>query len=261
MTMTSMLTYIRKLGARWGRMIVGPILTVVGFITEFTGRFDEFPVGPYVVNVWLLGAVAALFVAQYKLWQDERADRKAAEERLRDDVVLRGPAPTAEDIKARRAAEQKRDRGEKLTRQEREILARPGLGVTRPGILESLGRNLTLGQYDLDLIRWAGEKYQKDWPDFVASKPDQEEVKAWLEERLSDRALESSHKWERGVHDRINEYLNYSFVSWFENDSGLTAASPPPSLTEDYFVGAWQHHEMRLQRLQEIIEELHRKWS
>jgi len=243
-------------------MIVGPVGTVLGITQELFPKLPgDIEIGSYVVNLWFVIAGGAVLVAQFKLWQDERTEKRAAEARLREDVVLRGPAPTAEEQKARRTAEEKRDRGERLTRRERELLARPDLGVTRSGILDSLGRRLTLGQFDLDSIRQAGEIYQNDWPEFIASRPDKDAVEAWVRRRLNDKALESAHKWKKDVSDLINTYLNYSFVSWFENDSGLVPASPPSSFTEEYFVKAWQQHEMRLQRLQEIIEELHRKWG
>ena len=103
---------------------------------------------------------------------------------------MRRSAPTADEYKVRREAEQKRDRGERLSRREREVLARPELGMTRSGILESLGRSLDLGRFDLDLIAWAGQAFQQDWPEFLATNPDEEATREWLESRFDDKATD-----------------------------------------------------------------------
>jgi hypothetical protein len=171
------------------------------------------------------------------------------------------PRPTEAEVMARRAARQKADRGERLTRTERKLLQRADLGVTRRGFLEHLGRNLQLGEHYLDPIRWAGEAFQQEWQSLGASGLDEAALMKRLDELWDDDASKDAGKWEQTVKKSLGEYLDDSYVARFGNDAGLTPAAPPPSLTDSHYVRIWQHHQMRLQRLHEIIMELSAKWS
>jgi len=134
-------------------------------------------------------------------------------------------------------------------------------GLTRIGVLEHLARNLEIGEFQLDPIKWAGERFQKQWEEFVQTNPTQEEAGEWIEKQWSDDATKESRDWERSVRDSLGKYLDHSFVARFRSDVGLTPTPAPPSLTDDHYVGIWQHHQMRLQRLHQIIQELSAKWS
>jgi hypothetical protein len=53
----------------------------------------------------------------------------------------------------------------------------------------------------------------------------------------------------------LDSQLGYAYTARFESDAGLIPASPPKELS-DIYRDKWKHHQMRLQRLHQIIEEL-----
>jgi hypothetical protein len=168
---------------------------------------------------------------------------------------------TKEDIEARRVAEEKRHENKRLTRKDKAILARTDLGVSPSSILEALGRQLDIGHFYPDMIRSEAEEFEEGWAAFLATKPDKEQAGVWLEEHLGRKAVKEAREWQLAVRARLSENLNYSIVARFDSDAGLLPSPVPPSITDSYYIDVWQHHDLRLQRLNQIIEELTDKWS
>ena len=73
--------------------------------------------------------------------------------------------------------------------------------------------------------------------------------------------MEDAREWQASVRKRLSENLNYSVVARFESDAGLTPSPAPPNMTDDFYMRIWRHHDLRLQRLHQIIEELTDKWG
>jgi hypothetical protein len=86
-------------------------------------------------------------------------------------------------------------------------------------------------------------------------------MRAWFEGRPPDETLEHVREWERRVVERLNEYLDHPYATRFRSDVGLTPPPAPSSLTDARYVDAWRDLQMRLLRLQEIIDELRIKWK
>jgi hypothetical protein len=129
--------------------------------------------------------------------------------------------------------------------------------VSRQGFLDSLGLQMTMGQQELDVIEHAGVKFQDAVEEMRAAGQIDEE--RWSE--VYNDVSKHSGEWEEATRKRIRSVLNYSYEARFMDDSGLTPAKPAAKVTDNYCVRRWQHHEMRLQRLHEIIRELQERWE
>ena len=224
-----MLAYLWAVGAKWLRMIVGPLATVAWIAQTIRpeGSWDV-PVGPYDVNVWGALAVAMVFVAQYLLWKEEHQKREEADSTLRKDVALLDPLLPSEK---------------------------------RSEILKSLGEFQDQGRPYLNTIHRASIDLQRNWETFSAGNHSREEItEAWFDGRLTHDPMVEPYNWALMVSDYIGQYFNYSLVSRFMSDP-VDLPTPPDSLTDEYYVKLWREHKMRLQRLQELIDELHRRWS
>ncbi len=216
----------------------------------------------WVTPLLVLGILCiAGAVVDSSLWLVRRTRDAKSVQREAPSILMRPKYATKEEHRAHRAAEEKRARGQRLSRDERRLLERPEFGTTNASILEYLGRQLELGQMHLDPIRWAGEGFQRKMAEFAGTNPDKPTVEAWLEEYFPGNSIDEAHQWRQSVNEALSKNLNYSFVARFDSDAGLTPAPLPPGLTDGYYAKAWQAHEMRLQRLHQIIEELTDKWS
>lgn len=129
--------------------------------------------------------------------------------------------------------------------------------VTQRSFLDSLGRLMTLGRFGLDIIADASVAFQEAQDEMkVAGQIDEERWSA-----LYNKVRADSSSWQNDVRKRLRARLNYSYEARFEDDSGLIRAKPPSKVADDYCIRQWQHHEMRLQRLHEIIKELQERWE
>jgi hypothetical protein len=127
----------------------------------------------------------------------------------------------------------------------------------RRGIIESFGRQLRLGQIELSVIESAGEQYQKAMEEMkAAGKVDESRF-----HEFHEKVSAAGSDWEEKVSKSLDEWLDYSYRARFEDDSGLVPRNPPARLVDEWPIKRWQQHEMRLQRLHQIIQELHQKWE
>jgi hypothetical protein len=127
------------------------------------------------------------------------------------------------------------------------------------GVIDALSRRLDIGRYHVDSIRWEGVEYQREFDEFVKTRPDQDTARKWLEER-PHKAIADTQEWAADTRRSLSNDLGAPYAARFDNDAGLTAAAPPDSLTDRYYIDVWQDHDRRLQRLHQIIDELTQKW-
>jgi hypothetical protein len=128
---------------------------------------------------------------------------------------------------------------------------------SKRGIIDFLGRELTLGRMCFLMLEQACEEYQKALREMEATREFDEEQFSELHRKVGD----SVGEWQKRVSSSLRKWLDYSYAARFEDDSGLIPGRPPAKMQNDFCVDRWQHHEMRLQRLHQIIEELQRKWA
>jgi hypothetical protein len=135
------------------------------------------------------------------------------------------------------------------------------------GFLDSLGRLLTWGRWTLDEIESAADEYlalMSETKAMVDSRARglSEEERAELDERarvMMDKPNDLD--WHRKVRDLLNRRLPHYYSAMFDGLAGLTPADPSPKVKDDaYWRKRWIEHEMRLQRLHQIIERLHSEW-
>jgi len=122
----------------------------------------------------------------------------------------------------------------------------------RRAFLDSLGLQLAMGRHLLDSVERDQGEFQdalENWtPEIPAEK---EKLEALLRKQSKDMT-----DWRKEVSGALKRRLGYSYVARFESNAGLVAAIPPAKLTFDVFADRWRDHEMRLQRLLEVIVEL-----
>jgi len=128
------------------------------------------------------------------------------------------------------------------------------------GFLEYLSRQLDIGGILLDTILWEGEQFQKDWVEFLATRPDKEAAGVWLDAR-SHKAEDEARAWARKISKALRNRLGLSYAARFDSDAGLIPAAPPPTLTDQGYARAWQQHDLRMQRLHQMVEELTHRWN
>jgi hypothetical protein len=231
-----------------GRRFAGPI---VSFLLALGFQVSGFESLPLAFALWGLAAVWGLWAVLP--WF--RHESKAAAE-----LLPRVERPTTAEVEAWRSAKKKQDGGEKLSRKERKALANPRVGLTRRGFVETLGRQLDLGRFHPDSIRWEGEHYQRDWAEFIQTKPSKDAAWAWLEAQ-PHKAEDDAAEWRANVRAFLNQHLDSSYAARFDNDHGITPGTPPDTLTDPRYIRVWQEHDLRMQRLHQLIEELSRKWN
>lgn len=167
--------------------------------------------------------------------------------------------PTKEQVESLRVARAKQHRGGKLSRKERRLIE--AMKPTKQGFLERLGHQLQLGTFYLDPIKYEGVKFEERWRNTAKPGMPKDELEALYDGMIVDTlaARDRASEWEKEVAQILRDEVGTHYKVLFESDAGLTPASAPDGL-RDYVREMWQHHEMRLQRLHEIIAELSRQW-
>jgi hypothetical protein len=114
----------RNIWATIGGVLIGSAVALFGVAKAIN---PETRVWPYwvIASIGIAMCLFAVLPGLRRLWP------KQPQARVAEDILRQGRRPTSEEHKARRAAEEKRGRGEKLNRKERAILARTDLGVTK----------------------------------------------------------------------------------------------------------------------------------
>jgi hypothetical protein len=128
--------------------------------------------------------------------------------------------------------------------------------------LETLGRQLFFGEYELDRIEEAAGEFQKVIAAVEPGHPLDDKETAELDGRMKT-IMETPEdlKWRHKVRDLLNGRLPHYYSSLFDNIAGLSPASPPEKVRDDeYWRDRWSNQEKRLQRLHGIIEDLHKEW-
>jgi hypothetical protein len=127
----------------------------------------------------------------------------------------------------------------------------------RLGFLDSLGYQLTFGRLLLDSIEPDQEKLTDALEQWTPQIPAERQK---LDDLVAELARDTT-EWRDEVAQMLDRRLGYSSAALFLSNAGLTPAVPPATLTYSGFQNRWREHEMRLQRLHRIIEDLTRKWA
>jgi hypothetical protein len=130
------------------------------------------------------------------------------------------------------------------------------------GYLETLGRQLFFGEYELDRIEEAGGEFRQLIAGIEPGHPRDDKEKEELDGRMK-AIMETPEEgeWRQKVRDLLNGRLPHYYSALFDNIAGLGSTNPPEKVRNDeYWRDRWSGQEMRLQRLHGIIEELHKEW-
>jgi hypothetical protein len=83
--------YVGEVGKKWGRMIAGPIFAILTVLQQLGIVPGDVAVGSYLISVWLVLAVLAIFAAQYALWREEGRTIAVLTSRLTPRLELKLP--------------------------------------------------------------------------------------------------------------------------------------------------------------------------
>jgi hypothetical protein len=120
----------------------------------------------------------------------------------------------------------------------------------RQDVLGMLGRQLTIGRLLFSSIERAEKEFRANI-DEAQREPDKAKRLGMLKGIITHP--KDVTEWQLGVAERLADAFGYQFRAMFENDAGLTPGSPP-EIMDDFYARQWRYHDLRLQRLHQIIQ-------
>jgi hypothetical protein len=120
----------------------------------------------------------------------------------------------------------------------------------RQGLLDALGRELTMGRHLFFYIEEADDTYREKLPD-VLREPDEAKRLDKLDELITHP--EEISEWTESVGKNLAKAFGYQVRAMFESDAGLTPGTPPAKM-DPFYAKQWCQHDLRLQRLLHIIQ-------
>lgn len=115
-----------------------------------------------------------------------------------------------------------------------------------------------MGRHDLELIGYSAGEYQKVLEEFQPTGDRDKDLEVF-DSRLGPIMKKSSDlslQWRHDVIKRLGSRLPHYYTALFDSDAGLVPAKPPARLTDEHWQRERVEHEMRLQRLHQIIADL-----